>query len=37
MAKTNDGKKIVPVEPYTRKVDGKPVEVRRHCRSTPKK
>lgn len=37
MAKTNHGKKIVPVHPYTREVDGKPVEVRPHRRSTPKK
>ena len=37
MAKTEDGKKIVPVKPYTRKVNGKPIKVRRHCRSTPTK
>lgn len=37
MAKTNDGKKIVPVNPHTRQVNGQPVEVRRHRRSTPKK
>jgi hypothetical protein len=35
MAKTNDGKKIVPVKPYVRIVDGKPVQVRPHRRSTP--
>lgn len=37
MAKTNDGKKIVPVKPYTREVNNKPVEVRPHRRSTPNK
>ncbi len=37
MAKTNDGKKIVPVKPYIRVVDGKKVEVDGHRRSTPKK
>jgi hypothetical protein len=35
MAKTEDGKKIVPVKPYTREVNGKKVEVKRHRRSTP--
>lgn len=35
MAETEKGKKIVPVHPYTRKVDGKPVQVPRHDRSTP--
>jgi len=35
MAKTEDGKKIVPVKPHTRKVDGKPVKVGGHRRSTP--
>jgi hypothetical protein len=34
MAKTEKGKKIVPVKPHYRKVDGK-VKVRRHRRSTP--
>lgn len=37
MAKTDDGKKIVPVKPYIREVKGKPVEVRPHRRSTPNK
>jgi hypothetical protein len=32
MAKTKDGKKIVPVKPYTKK-DG--TKVKRHKRSTP--
>ncbi len=37
MAKTNDGKKIVPVKPHTRTLpNGKPVLVKRHRRSTPK-
>lgn len=35
MAKTVKGKKVVPVKPYTRKVDGKKVWVKRHKRSTP--
>lgn len=35
MAKTKEGKKIVPVKPYTRKVGGKVVEVGGHRRSTP--
>lgn len=35
MAKTEDGKKIVPVKPYTRVVSGKVVHVDRHRRSTP--
>jgi hypothetical protein len=35
MAKTDDGKKIVSVKPYTREVNGKPVRVRPHRRSTP--
>lgn len=38
MAKTNNGKKIVPVKPHKRsKPDGKSkvVNVRRHRRSTP--
>jgi len=35
MAKTEKGKKIVPVKPYTREVNGEPVEVKRHRRSTP--
>lgn len=35
MAKTKDGKKIVPVKPYTRKVGGKTVKVPGHRRSTP--
>ena len=35
MAKTQEGKKFVPVKPYTREVDGKKVTVRRHDRSTP--
>jgi len=35
MAKTEKGKKVVPVKPYTRKVDGKKVKVKRHKRSTP--
>jgi len=35
MAKTEKGKKIVPVKPYTKKVEGKKVEVKRHRRSTP--
>ena len=34
MAKTEKGKKIVPVRPYSRKTDGK-VSVKRHRRSTP--
>lgn len=35
MAKTQQGKKIVPVKPYTRVVNGKPVQVAPHRRSTP--
>ena len=37
MAKTKDGKKIVPVKGYTRKQKGKKkkVRVRPHRRSTP--
>lgn len=35
MAKTDKGKKVVPVKPYTRKVNGKKVRVKRHKRSTP--
>ncbi len=34
MAKTEKGKKIVPVKPYKRKVNGK-VKVKGHRRSTP--
>jgi hypothetical protein len=34
MAKTEKGKKIVPVKPYSRKANGK-VSVKRHRRSTP--
>jgi hypothetical protein len=37
MAKTNEGKKIVPVAPYTRVVNGKKVKVSGHRRSTPTK
>jgi len=35
MAKTEEGKKVVPVKPYTRKVNGQRVRVKRHKRSTP--
>ena len=36
MAKTKEGKKIVPVKPYVRKgPDGGKVSVKRHRRSTP--
>ena len=35
MAKTEKGKKVVPVKPYNRKVNGKSVKVKRHKRSTP--
>ncbi len=35
MAETEKGKKIVPVEPYTRKQDGHVIHVPRHDRSTP--
>jgi hypothetical protein len=36
MAKTNAGKKIVPVKPHTRKgPGGKTVQVSGHRRSTP--
>ena len=34
MAKTEKGKKIVPVKPHTRKTDNGKVKVRRHRRST---
>jgi len=35
MAKTNKGKKIVPVRPHTRKDNGKKTRVKGHRRSTP--
>jgi len=35
MAKTEDGKKIVPVKPYTREQGGKKIKVKPHRRSTP--
>ncbi len=35
MAKTDKGKKIVPVKPYIKKVDGAKVSVKPHRRSTP--
>lgn len=35
MAKTSEGKKIVPVKGYTRKVDGQKQKVDQHRRSTP--
>ena len=35
MAKTGEGKKIVPVKPHTRKQGGKTVKVPGHRRSTP--
>lgn len=35
MARTKEGKKIVPVKPYVRKDDGKTTKVKRHRRSTP--
>ena len=35
MAKTEEGKKVVPVKPYTYKRNGKTVRVKRHKRSTP--
>jgi hypothetical protein len=35
MAKTEKGKKIVPIKPYTKKVNGEKVKVKRHRRSTP--
>lgn len=36
MAKTADGKKIVPVKPHTRKLPGgKKVPVKGHRKSTP--
>lgn len=35
MAKTDEGKKWVPVKPYERKQDGRTVQVPRHDRSTP--
>ena len=34
MAKTEEGKKIVPVKPHVRKTDGGKVSVKRHRRST---
>lgn len=34
-AKTDKGKKVVPVKPYSRKVNGKTIKVKRHKRSTP--
>lgn len=34
-AKTSDGKKITPVDSYTRVVDGKKITVRAHRRSNP--
>jgi len=34
MAKTKKGKKIVPVKPYKRRVNGKTIKVRGHRRST---
>ena len=40
MAKTDDGKKIVPVAEHKRKRKGgvrRVVSVKRHCRSTPNK
>ena len=35
MAKTKAGKKIVPVKTHVREVNGEPVEVKAHRRSTP--
>ena len=35
MAKTEKGKKIVPVKPHTRKQGVKTKKVKRHRRSTP--
>jgi len=35
MAKTEKGKKIVSVDSYTKKIDGKTVTVKKHKRSTP--
>ena len=36
MAKTKEGKKIVPVKPHVRKTpDGSKTTVKRHRRSTP--
>lgn len=35
MAKTEEGKKIVPVKPYIRKGPSGPVKVPPHRRSTP--
>jgi len=35
MAKTEEGKKIVSVKPYTRVHDGKRIRVPGHRRSTP--
>ncbi len=37
MAKTEDGKKIVPVKPHVRVVNGVKVKVSGHRRSTPAK
>jgi hypothetical protein len=36
MAETKKGNKVVVVEPYTRKQDGKTVHVEKHDRSTPR-
>lgn len=36
MAETKKGKEIVPVKPYTRKVEGKVEKVPAHRRSMPK-
>tara|TARA_R110002020_G_scaffold108889_2_gene252214 strand:- start:1094 stop:1204 length:111 start_codon:yes stop_codon:yes gene_type:complete len=35
MAKTGDGKKIIPVKPHIRKVGGEKVVVPGHRRATP--
>jgi hypothetical protein len=35
MAKTKEGKKIVPVKSYVRRDDGKTTRVKGHRRSTP--
>lgn len=35
MAKTQKGKKVVPVKSYRRKVKGKTQKVQQHKRSTP--
>ncbi len=37
MAKTNNGHKKVHVPEHTRKVNGQPVKVKEHYRSTPNK